>query len=119
MVLPSHKINMGRSDDARRQIKRLLGRVGVCHLCSLPFTEDNPPTRDHLIPAAKGGRDGDYNIRLAHQSCNQARGNEPIQYYRMRSLLMNLYPFLENKIVRHIIFSRDGKLQSKQKMFIR
>jgi 5-methylcytosine-specific restriction endonuclease McrA len=33
------------------------------------------PTLDHLIPASKGGTDDPENLKLAHRSCNRAKGD--------------------------------------------
>jgi predicted nucleic acid-binding Zn ribbon protein len=51
-----------------------------CHLCrkmvdvALPGTDRMGPTVDHLVPIADGGLDELANVRLAHRSCNCARG---------------------------------------------
>lgn len=51
-----------------------------CHLCgkrvdlSLPGTHRMGPTVDHLLPISAGGLDELANVRLAHLSCNCARG---------------------------------------------
>ena len=51
-----------------------------CHLCrrkvdpKLPYQHRMAGTRDHLVPVADGGDDSPANLRLAHRSCNSARG---------------------------------------------
>ncbi|AKI28641.1 hypothetical protein GMA5_27 [Gordonia phage GMA5] len=43
----------------------------VCHLCGRPGAS----TADHVIPRSRGGRDALDNLRPAHLSCNQSRGD--------------------------------------------
>lgn len=65
---------------ARKQLMRL-GRKEkwVCWLCGgrvRPLGEGpEAPTRDHVLPRSLGGRDSLRNYRLAHQGCNNKRGN--------------------------------------------
>jgi hypothetical protein len=46
----------------------------ICHLCEKPFTADDPPVADHVIPRAYGGSDDIENLRAAHRSCNGRKG---------------------------------------------
>lgn len=74
------------ADSARRRVKRkrMLDEHGwVCHLCgyliSPEFQNPHPEsmTIDHLTPISMGGAKWDVaNMRPAHKSCNEARGNE-------------------------------------------
>lgn len=48
-----------------------------CHVCTAPFTEDNPATLDHLLELANGGRNHLSNLALAHAKCNRHRSNRP------------------------------------------
>jgi 5-methylcytosine-specific restriction endonuclease McrA len=41
---------------------------------SLPGTHNMGATIDHLVPVSAGGKDSLSNVRLAHRSCNCARG---------------------------------------------
>ena len=78
--MPGHAIS-GKARDAQRQ--RLLERDGpLCWICRAPMNLTTPntpasPTIDHVIPVSAGGDDTDHNSRLAHRSCNAARGNRP------------------------------------------
>lgn len=51
----------------------------ICHLCrrrvdrSIPSTNPQGPTIDHLVPVAAGGKDERLNVKLAHRSCNCSR----------------------------------------------
>lgn len=49
-----------------------------CWLCDEPVdpkaTGERAPTRDHVIPRAKGGGNSLSNLRLAHADCNRRRG---------------------------------------------
>lgn len=51
---------------------------GRCHLCGLPVLPEDA-TRDHVIPRSLGGPDSGENIKLAHGSCNGARGDIPVE----------------------------------------
>lgn len=66
-------------------LKRLYKRdKGICYLCGgvcdwndwnvsskgNPYPGDNYPTRDHVIPIARGGLNSWENVRLAHWKCN-------------------------------------------------
>lgn len=52
----------------------------ACSLCgrgvdsSLPPRDDWGPTIDHVVPISQGGPHTFDNLRLAHRSCNTARG---------------------------------------------
>ena len=48
-------------------------------------------TWEHLTPRAKGGKDGTYNLAVACQKCNYARGKLPLlQFLVERQLLHNV-----------------------------
>jgi 5-methylcytosine-specific restriction endonuclease McrA len=38
-------------------------------------------TFDHVVPRSDGGLDHLTNLRLAHQQCNNERGNDPIHVF--------------------------------------
>jgi 5-methylcytosine-specific restriction endonuclease McrA len=60
----------------KRQLALLLKSFGPwCHLCGAPFTDDNRPTLDHIIPVSQGGLNHVHNIRLACAPCNSRRGD--------------------------------------------
>lgn len=66
----------GMSPHRRKQIrKRLLKIYSNCWLCGNYFPERKEITLDHIVPLSKGGKDSAVNIMLAHQFCNQRRGN--------------------------------------------
>lgn len=48
---------------------------GLCCYCNEKFTDENPPTAEHVVPRSKGGRNRLTNIKAACQRCNQGRGN--------------------------------------------
>jgi 5-methylcytosine-specific restriction endonuclease McrA len=72
------------SKHSRRQVRALRERDGDdCWLCESPIdfgiaSQLDPGfgTRDHVNPKADGGSDDLANLRLAHRSCNEARGRE-------------------------------------------
>lgn len=56
-----------------------------CTICNAPLDRHlrdwhgpNYITFDHLIPRSLGGTDVISNLRLAHQHCNNERGNDPL-----------------------------------------
>jgi 5-methylcytosine-specific restriction endonuclease McrA len=58
-----------------------------CHLCGddieaeLPAAHRWGATLDHVVALAAGGLDVASNLRLAHRSCNSARGSRSVQDY--------------------------------------
>lgn len=68
-------------------ITRLLARDGDrCAICDLPLDrrlkDGNDPmyiTLDHIVPRSRGGHSDLENLRLAHQLCNNERGNDPLE----------------------------------------
>lgn len=45
----------------------------ICYLCGL-WVHPDDQTMDHLVPLVRGGTDTPWNVRLAHRSCNSAKG---------------------------------------------
>lgn len=48
---------------------------GRCHLCGGPVTIHDA-TIDHVCPKAQGGPNDRENLRLAHEWCNNAKGDQ-------------------------------------------
>lgn len=55
---------------------RLFAKSNICGICKLPILNAKEATIDHIIPLDKDGIDDITNMQLAHESCNQAKGNE-------------------------------------------
>lgn len=55
-----------RLDAARKQGNK-------CYWCQAPFTEENKPTTEHIIPLSEGGIDDKRNIAAACAKCNNER----------------------------------------------
>jgi 5-methylcytosine-specific restriction endonuclease McrA len=59
----------------------------VCFWCGEPVRDDvdtsHPlgPTREHLVPASRGGSRRAENLRLAHKACNHRRGSLEAEEY--------------------------------------
>lgn len=62
-------------------------QAGLCHLCGQPMTLQRKPgsktpkhfaSFDHVVPHSAGGTAYYLNLKLAHRSCNSARGSTPI-----------------------------------------
>jgi hypothetical protein len=58
-----------------------------CWWCGCEFTDANPPTVDHVVPKADGGRDAVSNLVPCCKACNGSRGclsawNWPIPHER-------------------------------------
>ena len=50
----------------------------LCFFCGLPFTEENPPTLEHLLSIAHGGNNHLSNLVLAHGECNMKADSMPV-----------------------------------------
>lgn len=60
--------------------KRLYDRDGgICHLCDRIVIWTEEVSFDHVIPLSKGGRKGAANLKLAHISCNNKRGDDDLE----------------------------------------
>jgi 5-methylcytosine-specific restriction endonuclease McrA len=94
-------------------MKRLLEKTsGKCHLCGHPIIKVQPvgcrksawrllqPSRDHLVPIMRGGKNGIKNLMPAHALCNAQRGDKPIEYTRMELMFLNAYPIAQEWEVR-------------------
>lgn len=76
---------MSKASTKRRNRKRTLyvAQGGLCWLCGgkmdLYFGPGRCPPNaasfDHVLPKSQGGKDGFHNLQLAHQRCNELRGN--------------------------------------------
>jgi 5-methylcytosine-specific restriction endonuclease McrA len=57
----------------RVSLKRIQERDrSICHLCRLPI-ERKDRSFDHLIPVLRGGAHAEWNLAMAHNSCNKKR----------------------------------------------
>jgi 5-methylcytosine-specific restriction endonuclease McrA len=69
----------GSSRKRHRRIAQIARRDGFhCWLCGGTFERGNGKGRatiDHAIPKARGGTDDLFNLRLAHEQCNEERGS--------------------------------------------
>jgi 5-methylcytosine-specific restriction endonuclease McrA len=71
----------------RRLLTKLMCRDGTdCTICKEPLDRrlhdvDDPMyiTLDHIVPRSHGGGDDYSNLRLAHKTCNEQRGNDPLE----------------------------------------
>lgn len=60
----------------RWQKSHLIKKYGnICSVCEEPFLNKKEITIDHVIPESKGGLDVIENMKLAHDRCNQLKGN--------------------------------------------
>lgn len=65
-----------RSKMTKRR-KILLRDGNKCHYCHREYTDDLPPTFDHIVGLKDGGTDDLNNLVLACWPCNNARANDP------------------------------------------
>lgn len=69
--------------DRSRKIMLLMARDGeLCQICLKPFSVTEEPTFDHVIARSLGGGSDLANLRLAHQLCNNRRGNDDGEAWR-------------------------------------
>ena len=69
--------------DRKRRLRSVLRRDGrACWLCGGAMyigahlrQHPRAATLDHVIPVSKGGSNALHNLRGAHKSCNEKRGN--------------------------------------------
>ena len=54
--------------------KRMFKKSNICYLCLRSMTFEEASV-DHVIPLSKGGLNHHNNYRLAHERCNQQKGN--------------------------------------------
>jgi 5-methylcytosine-specific restriction endonuclease McrA len=50
-------------------------QCGVCPLCCQPYTKENQPTKDHIVPLSRGGQGIRDNLRYICRQCNKRKGN--------------------------------------------
>lgn len=79
---------------SRRLLQLRKAQDGKCFHCLQPLTRrqlhpDNPNalTKDHVVPRSCGG-ENHMNIVVAHNHCNNKRGNTPLSEIDMRRARM-------------------------------
>lgn len=79
-ALSTKRISGGLRSAIRKRLRR---RDGMdCAYCGVRMGYDNKlprPTIDHVVPLHLGGTNGDDNMVLACQSCNEMKGDRPIE----------------------------------------
>lgn len=60
----------------RKLLAIVKDQKGLCTYCLTPFSEENPPTRDHVLPKSKGGEKGYDNIVASCRRCNLLKGGQ-------------------------------------------
>jgi 5-methylcytosine-specific restriction endonuclease McrA len=89
---PRGKASSSRGHSKRRTKERILKndltseqweeiikmQNNICAICEKPFTELNPPTRDHIIPLSNPACPGltRGNVQAVHKNCNSSKGNK-------------------------------------------
>lgn len=75
----SYEVRSGNDIKKRKNLskkkKMLYATNKLCHWCKMEMSYKEA-TVEHLVPLSKGGTNDIKNLRLAHQSCNQDRGNK-------------------------------------------
>lgn len=74
----------------RMDIKRTLIKRdgGICQLCSGASRLENL-TLDHIIPSSRGGSDDITNLQLAHEWCNNLKGDMmPAEFENLRATIV-------------------------------
>jgi hypothetical protein len=96
-----------RSGVLRRELEHRI-KNGRCVYCRAPSVPDNPLTREHVIPRARGGRRKDLRIIVpACARCNQRRGCQEIVLFllarpRRISAFLDYLATLPEEAVREI-----------------
>lgn len=72
-------------DFTREDFINLVQQQDACHYCGMVFSEQVPPTIDHVIPLSRGGEHTKANIVLACQSCNSRKRDKLLDDLPVRS----------------------------------
>ena len=56
--------------------KTITRQKNRCYHCTKKFTQNRPPTIDHIIPLSKGGEHGPLNIVASCRPCNSSKHNK-------------------------------------------
>lgn len=83
-----------------------------CHICGKELNK-NTATVDHLIPLSMNGPNGQNNTKLACDTCNHIRSNEPIYFFKMKFFL------LQNECVATQYFEQFKDHNKTRKKFIK
>lgn len=69
--------NLKKERDLDPDYKVILERDGLfCYLCQREITDDEKYHIDHIIPITKGGWHAEFNLAIAHDSCNISKQNK-------------------------------------------
>lgn len=74
---------MGSYTQRRKQIYER--DKGICHLCK-KHVEFEDSTLDHVVPRSLNGSNKDNNLKIAHDRCNNERGNLPLDIYEKQKV---------------------------------
>lgn len=91
----------------------LYAQNGKCAYCDEEFTDNLPPTRDHVIPTSKGGARNMTNYLLTCTDCNNAKGDTdptPEQLAKAILILEVSYPYWVKLIGGIPTYMKRGKL---------
>jgi 5-methylcytosine-specific restriction endonuclease McrA len=86
-----------------------------CHICGghvrpelMGKERNGAPTRDHIIPQARGGANTPDNLRLAHRVCNQRRGMKNAKRYgqKFRRKQEHIKELLRREEIRRLLFNK-------------
>lgn len=99
-------LSAGRRERRSVLIRTLVQRDGdLCFYCGDPFSDEKPPTKEHLVSQTAGGPDHIANLFLACGDCNSRAGHcsaaEKIKFRDLKrrgagtTLLQDLRPHIE------------------------
>jgi 5-methylcytosine-specific restriction endonuclease McrA len=74
--MPRHNRPPVRRSTSKISIEQVFRKdKGICYSCGKPVSRMSA-TKDHVNPKSSGGRNLPSNVRLMHDVCNWAKGND-------------------------------------------
>lgn len=88
--------------------------LNTCLYCGGTFS-DGELTRDHIVPASRGGKDGWFNVVAACKRCNHHKGNRTPDECRMELMAL---PYVPN-FAEYLALTNSGRILCDQMDFLK